>query len=153
MQETHDKRSQLFKLLVLEHVKLKNQLSSAEAGFEKKEELCEAEIKRLQEDVDRHAKLHEILKKDLEEALLAKAEADKQRDIATAALKDRAHNDQKIKAKCEEDDAKRKKAESELAEFKSQSIEWLHKLQLLNREMTRKFYPNLLYNRVLVLPL
>ena len=80
---------------------------------------------------------------------MAKADADKQRDLDTAALKDRAQNDQKIKAKCEEDDAKRKKAESALAELKSQSIEWFHKLQLINREMTRKCYPNLLYNRVL----
>ena len=34
--------------------------------------------------------------------------------------------------------AKTKKAESELAEFKTQSAEWLNKLTLLNREMDRK---------------
>ena len=138
MQETHDKRSQLFKLLILEHLKLKDQLSTAEAEFQKKEEWREAEIKRLQDDIERRATLHETLKKDLEGALLAKADADKQRDITTAALKDRAQNDQKIKAKCEEDDAKRKKAESELVELKSQSIEWLNLLKLINREMTSK---------------
>ena len=137
MQETHDKRSQLFKLLVLEHLKLKNQLSDAEAESQKKEERHEAEVQRLQEDIERRAKLHEILKKDLEEALSARGEAEKQRDIATTALKDRAQNDRKLKAKCEEDDANRKKAESELAEYKSQSIEWLSKLKLINREMTR----------------
>ena len=47
LQETHDKRSQLFKLLILEHLKLKDQLSAAETEFQKKEEWREAEIKRL----------------------------------------------------------------------------------------------------------
>ena len=139
MQETHDKRSQLFKLLILEHLKLKNQLSDAEAEFEKREEQHAAEVERLKDDLDRRAQLHEIPKKDLEGALLARAEAEKQRDIATTALKDRAQNDKKLKAKCEEDDTKRKKAESELTELKSQSIEWLNQLKLINREMTREF--------------
>ena len=85
-----------------------------------------------------------------------KSKADKQLETAQNALKERALNDQKLKAKCEEDDAKRKKAESELAEFKSQSIEWLLKLQLLDREMTHKFtrlsliteFSSCIYNRV-----
>ena len=53
----HDKRSQLFKLLILEHLKLKNQLSDAESESEKREELHAAEIKKLQDDIDRRAKL------------------------------------------------------------------------------------------------
>ena len=67
-----------------------------------------------------------------------KSEADKWRDIATNALKKRAQNDQKLKTMCDENDAKTKKAESELAEFKSQSAEWLETLTFLNREMERK---------------
>ena len=135
---THDKRSQLFELLVLEHVKLQKQINDDAAESQKKEEQHAAEVQRLQEDIDRRAKLHELLKNDLEGALLAKSEADKQRDIATAALKERAQNDQKLKTICDENDARTKKAESELAEFKSQSAEWLNKLTLLNREMDRK---------------
>ena len=138
MQETHDKRSQLFKLLVLEQEKLKKQLSDAEAESERREEQHAAEVQRLRDDIERRAALHETLKKDLEGALLARSEAEKQRDLATTALKERAHNDQKLKSICDENDAKTKKAEYELAEFKSQSVEWLHKLQLLNREMNRK---------------
>ena len=138
MQVTHDKRSQLFKLLVLEHVKLKKQISDAEAESQKKEEWHEAEVKRLQDDIERRATLHEILKKDLEAALLAKSEADKQHDAAKTALKERAQNDQKLKTICDEIEAKTKKAESDLAEFKAQSAEWLKKLALLNREMDRK---------------
>ena len=75
-----------------------------------------------------------------------KSKADKQLETAQNAFKERALNDQKLKTKCEEDDAKKKKAESELAEYKSQSNEWLNKLKLINREMTRKFYPTLTYN-------
>ena len=119
-------------------MKLKNQLSDAEAESQKREEQHAAEVQRLQEDIERRAAIHEILKKDLEAALSARGEAEKQRDIATTALKDRAQNDQKLKAICDENDAKTKKAESELAEFKSQSAEWLDKLTLLNREMDRK---------------
>ena len=125
-------------MLVLEHLKLKNQISDAEAESQKREEQHKAEVKRLQDDIERRAALHEVLKKDLEGALMARAEADKQRDLATAALKERAQNDQKLKSMCDENDAKTKKAESELAEFKSQSAEWLNKLTLLNREMDRK---------------
>ena len=119
LQETHDRRSQLFKLLVLEHLKLKNQLSDAEAESQKTEELHAAEIKKLQDDIDRRAKLEELLKNELDSAVLEKSKADKQLETAENALKERALNDQKLKTKCEEDDAKRKKAESELAEFKS----------------------------------
>ena len=154
MQETHDKHSQLFKLLVLEHLKLKNQLSDAES--EKREKQHAAEVERLQEQIDRGAKLQKLLKNKLESALLEQSKSDKQLDTAQNALKERALNDQKLKAKCEENDAKTQKAESKLAEFKSQSIEWLHKLQLLNREMNRKStqlsltteFPSCLYNRV-----
>ena len=117
---------------------MKNQLSDAEAESQKKEERHEAGVQRLQEEIDRRARLQELLKNELESALLEKSKADKQLDTDQNALKERALNDQKLKAKCEENDAKTKKAESELAEFKSQSVEWLHKLQLLNREMNRK---------------
>ena len=138
MQETHDKRNQLFTLLVLEHVKLRKQIADAEAESQRKEEQHLAEVKRLQDDIERRATLHEILKKDLKAALLEKSEADKQRDAAKTALKERAQNDQKLKTICDENDAKTKKAESDLAEFKAQSAEWLKKLALLNREMDRK---------------
>ena len=80
-----------------------------------------------------------MLKKDLERAILEKTKADKQRDEAISALSQHAQNDQKLKQLCEENDAKTKKAESELAEFKAQSAEWLRQLILLNQEMDRKF--------------
>ena len=134
----HDKRSRLFTLLVLEHVKRQKERADAEAESQRKEKQYEAEVKRLQDDIDRRAQLHEILKKDLEAALLEKSKADKQRDEARNALSVRAANDQKLKTLCEENDTKTKKAESELAEFKTQSAEWLKKLTLLNREMDRK---------------
>ena len=69
---------------------------------------------------------------------MEKSKADKQIETAQNALKERALNDQKLKAKCEEDDTNRKKAESELVEFKSQSLEWLNLLKLINCEMTRE---------------
>ena len=138
LQETHDKRSQLFKLLVLEHLKLKNQIFDAEAESQKREEQHAAEVQRLQEDIDRRAKLQELLKNDFEGALLEKSKAEKLRDTAQTALKERAQNDQKLKTICDENDAKTKKAEYELAEFKSQSTGWLDKLTLLNHEMDRK---------------
>ena len=109
MQETHDKRNQLFTLLVLEHVKLQKQIADAEAESQRKEEQHLAEVKRLQEDIDRRAQLHEVLKKDLEGALLEKTKADKQRDDTKTALAQRAQNDQKLKTLCEENDAKTKK--------------------------------------------
>ena len=63
--------------------------------------------------------------------------------MAQNALKERALNDQKLKTKCDEDEAKKKKAESDLAELQSQSAKWLNKLKLINRQMTRKFHPTL----------
>ena len=75
---------------------------------------------------------------------------DKQLETAQSALKERALNNQKLKSKCDEDEAKKKKAESDLAELKSQSAEWLEKLKLINREMTRKFQPSLPHNRVFI---
>ena len=39
LQETHDKRSRLFKLLVLEHCKLQKQIADVEAESKKKDEL------------------------------------------------------------------------------------------------------------------
>ena len=125
LQETHDKCSRLFTLLVLERVKLQKQIADAEAESQRKEEQHQVEVKRLKEDLDRRAQLHEVLKKDLEETILEKTKADKQRDDAKNALSMRAQNDQKLKQLCEENDAKTKKAESELAEFKSQSAKWL----------------------------
>ena len=50
----------------------------------------------------------------------------------------RAQNDQKLKQICEDHEAKSKKAEAELADFKKQSAKWLSKLNLLNRDMDRK---------------
>ena len=91
LQETHDKRSQLFKLLVLEHVKLKNQFSNAEAESERRERQHAAEVQRLQEEIDRRAKLQELLKNKLESALLEKSKADKQLDTAQNALKALCH--------------------------------------------------------------
>ena len=40
---------------------------------------------------------------------------------------------------CDDNAAKAKKAESDLAELKAQSAEWLKKLTLLNCEMDRKY--------------
>ena len=80
-----------------------------------------------------------MLKKDLERAILEKTKADKQHNDAVTALSQRAQNDQKLKQLCDENDAKNKKAEDELAEFKAQSSEWLKQLILLNQEMDSKF--------------
>ena len=77
LQETHDKRSQLFKLLILEHLKLKDQLSAAKSESEKKEELHVAEVKKLQDDIVWRAKLEELLKNELESVILAKSKVDK----------------------------------------------------------------------------
>ena len=147
MQETHDKRSQLFTLLVLEHVKRQKERADAEAESQRKEEQQQAKVKRLKEDLDRRAQLHEILKKDLEAALLEKFKEDKQLDEAKNTLSLRAQNDQKLKQLCKENDAKTKKAESEVAEFKTQSAEWLQRLILLNNDMDRKFYSDHPSNR------
>ena len=123
----------------MEKSKLQKQIADAEAESKKKDELHQAEVERLKEDIDRRAQLHEVLKKDMEQAILEKTKADKQRDDAINALSQRAQNDQKLKQLGDENDAKTKKAESELAEFKAQSAEWLRQLILLNQEMDRKF--------------
>ena len=151
LQATHDRRSQLFQLLLLEHLKLKNEFVTAESESMKREERHAAEVDRLQDQIDRGAKLFEVLKKDLESAVQAKSQADKQLDTAQAALKERALQDQKLKTKCDEDEAHRKKAESALSELQAQSAEWLEQLKLINRHMTRKLQPILCYNRVLIL--
>ena len=125
-------------MLVLEHVKLQKQIADANAESQRKEEQHLAEVKRLQDDIEQRVVLHEVLKKDLEGALLEKSKVDKQLNEAKNALFDRAANDQKLKTICEENDAKIKKAKSELADFKTQSAGWLKKVTLLNREMDRK---------------
>ena len=66
LQETHDKRSRLFQLLVLEHCKLQKQIADQEAGSKKQEELRQAKVERLKKDIDRRAQLYEVPKKDLE---------------------------------------------------------------------------------------
>ena len=138
LQETHDKRSRLFKLLVLEHCKLQKQIADAEVESQKKEEQHQPEVERLKEDIDRRDQLHEVLKKDLEKAILEKTKADKQRDDAITALSQLAQNNKKLKQLCDENEAKTKKAKSELADFKAQSVEWLTQLILLNQEMDSK---------------
>ena len=151
MQATHDRRSQLFQLLLLEHLKLKNEFVAAESESMKREERHAAEVDRLQDQIDRSAKLFEVLKKDLESAVLAKSKTDKQLETAQAALKERALQDQKLKTKCDEDEAHRKKAESALSELQAQSAEWLDQLKLINRQITRKFQLIVRYNRVRIL--
>ena len=151
LQATHDRRSQLFQLLLLEHLKLKNEFVAAESESMQREERHAAKVERLEEQLDRSGKLFEVLKKDLESAVLAKSKSDKQLETAQAALKERALQDQKLKTKCDEDEAQRKKAESDLAELRSQNADWLNQLKLINRQMTRKSQPILRYNRVLFL--
>ena len=138
LQETHDKRSRLFQLLVLEHCKLQKQIADQEARSKRQEELHQAEVERLKEDTARHAKLHDVLKKDLEQATQEKTKVEKQRDDAVAALSLRAQNDQKLKQLCKDNEEKTQKAETELAQFKAQSAEWLSQLILLNQEMNSK---------------
>ena len=72
--------------------------------MKRKEELHEAKVERLKEDASRHATLFDVVKKDLEQALLDKAKAKKQRDDALAALSVRAQNDQKLKQICEDNE-------------------------------------------------
>ena len=117
---------------------MQKQIADQEAGSKKQEELRQAEVERLKEDIDRRAQLHEVLKKDLEQTIQEKIKAEKQRDEALAALSQRAQNDKKLKQLCDDNDAKAKKAESELADFKGQSAEWLKQLILLNQEMDSK---------------
>ena len=50
----------------------------------------------------------------------------------------RAQNGQKLKQICEDNEAKAKKAEAELAAHKKESAKWLSELNLLNRTMDRK---------------
>ena len=76
-------------------------------------------MERLQEQLDRSAKLFEVLKKDLAPTVLAKSKSDKQLETAQAALKERALQDQKLKTKCDEDEAHRKKAKSALSELQA----------------------------------
>ena len=93
---------------------------------------------RLKEDAARRATLFDVVKKDLERALQDKAKAEKKRDDALTALSVRAQNDQKLKQICEDNEAKSKKAEAELAAYKKDSAKWLSKLNLLNRTLDRK---------------
>ena len=93
---------------------------------------------RLKEEATRRAKLFDVLKKDLEQATQDKAKAEKQRDDAVAALSVRAQNDQKLKQICEDNEAKSKKAEAELAAYKKETAKWLSELSLLNRSLDRK---------------
>ena len=79
-----------------------------------------------------------MLKKDLEQATQEKAKAEKQCDDAVAALTLHAQNDKKLKQLCNDNEAKSKKAEVELADFKKQSAQWLSEMTLLNRDMDRK---------------
>ena len=138
LQDTHDKRSQLFQLLILEHCKLQKRIADQVAVSKRQEELHQAEVERLKEEAARCAKLFDVLKQDLEQATQDKAKAEKKRDDAVAALSVHAQNDQKLKQICEDNEAKTKKAEAELAHFKAQSAEWLSELILLNQEMDSK---------------
>ena len=139
MQATHDRRSQLFQLLLLEHLKLKNEFVAAESESMQREERHAATVERLQDQLDRRTQLFDVLKKDLDAAVQAKSKSEKQLETARNALKERALQDQELKTKCDEDNAKREKAESELAELHSQSAGWLNELKLINRQMSRKF--------------
>ena len=151
LQETHDKRSQLFKLLILEHLKLKDQFTAAESESAKLKEEHATEVEKLREQIEKSAKIQELLTNELESTVLAKSKVDKQLETAQNALKERALIDQKLKTKCDEDEAQKKKAKSDLAELKSQGAEWLNQLKLINRQMTRKFHPSLHTTRVLIL--
>ena len=113
-------------MLVLEHCKRQKQIADQEAGSKKQEELHRAEVERLKEDIDRRAQLHEVLKKDLEQAIHEKTKAEKQRNDALAALSLRAQNDQKLKQLCKDNEERTQKAETELADFKAQSAKWLN---------------------------
>ena len=98
----------------------------------------QAEVDRLKEDAARHATLFDVVKKYLEQALQDKAKAEKQHDDALTALSARAQNDQKLKQICEDNEAKSKMAEAELAAYKKESAKWLSELNLLNRTLDRK---------------
>ena len=130
---------------------MKDEFAAAEAESMQREERHAAEVGTLQEQVNKSAKIQELLTNELESTVLAKTKADKQLEVAQNALKERALQDQKLKTKCDEDEAQRKKAESELAELRSQSAEWLNELKLINRQMTRKLHPSFHTNRALIL--
>ena len=138
LQATHDRRSQLFQLLLLEHLKLKNEFVAAESESMKREERHATEVGKLQEQVNQSAKIQELLTEELESTVLAKSKADKQLETAQNALKERALQDQKLKTKCDEDETQRKKTESDLEALQSRSAEWLNELKLINRQMTHK---------------
>ena len=104
-----------------------------------REERHAAQVDRLQEQLDRRVQLFDVLKKDLDAATEAKSKSDKQLETARNALKERALHDQELKTKCDEDNAKRERAESALAELQAQSTGWFDKLKLINRHMSRKF--------------
>ena len=143
LQATHDRRSQLFQLLLLEHLKLKNEFVTAEAESIKREERHAAAVGKLQERVNESAKIQELLTDELKKSVSAKSKVDKQLETAVNALKERAQQDQELKPKRDEDKAKREKAESDLEELRSRSAEWLNELKLINRQMTRKLHPSL----------
>ena len=105
-----------------------------------REERHAATVERLQDQLDRRTQLFGVLKKDLDAAAQAKSKSEKQLETARNALKERALQDEELKTKCDEDNAKRERAESELAELQSQSAGWLNELKLINRQMTRKSF-------------
>ena len=90
LQATHDRRSQLFQLLLLEHLKLKNEFVAAESESIKREERHAAELGKLQGKVKESAKVQELLTDELEKSMTAKSTVDKQLETAVKALKERA---------------------------------------------------------------
>ena len=112
---------------------------AAESESMQREERHAAQVDRLQEQLDMKNRLFDVQKKDVDAAIQAKSRSEKQLETARNALKQRALQDQELKTKCDEDKAKREKAESELAELQSQSAGWLNELKLINRQMSRKF--------------
>ena len=139
LQATHDRRTQLFQLLLLEHLKLKNEFVAAESESIKREERHAAELGKLQGKMKESAKVQELLTDELEKSMSAKSTVDKQLETAVKALKERAQQDQELKTKHAEDKAKREQAESELAELQSRCTGWFDKLKLINRHMSREF--------------
>ena len=59
-QDTHEKWSKLFKMLVLQHRSLQHNFDDLEKEMQKKEEAHQAEVTRLKEDLARAAKLNEV---------------------------------------------------------------------------------------------
>ena len=139
LQVTHDRRTQLFQLLLLQHLKLKNEFVAAESESIKREERHAVELGKLQNKMKESAKVQELLTDELEKSMSAKSTVDKQLETAVKALKERAQQDEELKTKQAEDKAKREKAESDLAELQSQCAGWFDKLKLINRHMSGKF--------------